>query len=170
MAAQAGSEYVTGTRQDAADELSVRLAKFADSLAANGLRPKRLAYGPAFVAGLGKRRSPKGFLLQSSGRRLQLLLPDGRLWQYHERRNIEGIYFDSRTDHARAMHGSIPLDGGRFSFLGAVVCQYHFGYRQTGKDADLPNGFEVGAILGRDATTPQYFTADEAFARIIDSL
>ncbi len=158
------------TRQDAADELANHLKNVADGLAASGMRAKRIAYGPAFAAGLGKRRSPKGFLLHSSGPRLQMLLPDGRLWQYHERRNVEGIYFDARIDHARAMHGAIPLAAGRFSFLGAVVGKYHFGYLENEDGAESPKRFELGAIVGQGGASPQYVPANEAFDGIIRDL
>lgn len=97
---------------------------------------------------------------------MQMLMPGGRLWQYHERRNIEGIYYDAPVDHTRASHGSIPLAGGRFSYLGAVVGKYHFGYLETGDG----EGFEIGAIVGQDGASPQYLTADQAFAKIIRSL
>ena len=158
------------TRQAAADELAARLQDFADTLASRGLRPRRVSYGPTRAAGLLKHRSPKGFSLSSVGPRLLILLPDGRLWQYHERRNLEGIFFDARIDHGRAEHGSIPLDGGRFSYLGAVIGKYHFGYREDAELADSPTGFELGAIIGRDGTSPNYLKVDEAFAAIASSL
>ena len=75
------------------------------------------AQQPRGGAGLLKRRSPKGFVLEPSAP--QLLLPDGRLWHYHTRLSPEGIYYDARVDHTRSMHGSIPLGGDRFSFLDA---------------------------------------------------
>ncbi len=159
-----------GTRQDAADQLADRLKAAADTLASNGLRPRRIPYRPARGGGLFKRRSPNGFVLSSVGPRLQMLLPDGRLWRYHERRNVEGIFFDARTDHGRAIHGSIPLDGGRFSFLGAVVGKHHFGYREGAELADSPAGFELGAIIGRAGESPDYLKADDAFATIIRGL
>lgn len=168
MAVQIGSGGVeVAIRQAAADALSARLSAVADQLAASGRRPRRVIYGPTRGTLLNKRRSPKGFVLDESGP--QLLLPDGRLWLYHTRRTPEGIYYDARVDHARSMHGSIPLDHGRFSFLGAVVRKYHFGYRHADGD-DGPDGFELGAITGKDVSTPTYVSADAAIADIVAQL
>lgn len=158
-----------GTRQNAADELAARLKGVADELAGNGVRPKRLPYGPARSAGLFRRRAPKGFLLYAVGQRLVVLLPDGRLWLYHERRNIEGIFYDARTDHGRSMHGSIPMDTGRFNYLGAVIGKYHFGYRQDDA-AEGTNSYELGAMVSRDGAAASYLKADEAFDAIVDNL
>ncbi len=159
-----------GTRQDAADELDTRLKDFAATLVSRGLRPRRVPYGRERTAGLIRHRSPRGFVLYAVGPRVVMLLPDGRLWQYHERRNAEGIFFDARTDYARAEHGSLPLSGGRFSYLGAVIGKIHFGYREDAVLADTPAGFELGAIIGRDADSPTYLQVDEAFAAIMDGL
>lgn len=170
MAVQARRTQASSVRQAAADELALRLGDFADALVKQGVRPKRLPYGPALAVGLGMRRSPRGILLYQAGMRLQMLLPDGRLWQYHERRNIEGIYYDARTDHARAMNGSIPVEGGRFNFLGAVLAKYNFGYLESENSTDLPNGYELGAIIGEDGSSAQYLKADVAFAAIAKTL
>ena len=157
------------TRQEAADELALRLKELADTLADNGLKPKRVAYGPSLAAGLLRPRSPRGFLMDSTGPRRVMLLPDGRLWLYHERRSAVGIMYNARTDHARAGHGSIPLRGGRFSFLGAVIGKYHFGYLQD----DLPGAetaYELGAVVGRGGNAAAYLKADEALAAIVSEL
>jgi len=156
-----------GARQDAANELADRLKGLADTFAANGLKPKRVAYGPSRAAGLLRQRSPRGFLLSSTGSRLVMLLPDGQLWHYHERRNIEGILYDARTDHARSMHGSIPFDGGRFSYLGAVISKYHFGYLEGEELAGAGKTYELGAVVGREGSAARYLKADEAFAAIV---
>lgn len=147
-------------RQAAADQLADLLKGAADRLAANGFRPQRVLYGRT---GLIKRRSPKGFVLNPNTP--QLLLPDGRLWHYHTRRSPEGIYYDARVDHAKSMHGSIPLGDDRFSFLGAVIDKYNFGYRHR----DSEDSHEVGAIVGKGGA-PKFVVADEAVADIIDNL
>lgn len=150
-------------RQAAADELAGLLKDVAGKLAATGRRPQRVPYGRV-GAGLVKRRSPKGFILDSVGP--QLLLPDGRLWHYHTRRGPEGIYYDARVDHARSMHGSIPVGDARFSFLGAVIDRYHFGYRhRDGRDGSA----ELCAIVGKGGA-PQFVGVSEALADIVDRL
>jgi hypothetical protein len=98
-------ERAGALRQAAAEELASRLQGLADALTESGARPKRFWYGNARI----KRRSPSGFLLDTFGP--HLLLPDGRLWHHHSRRNPEGIYFDARVDHTRAAHGPISLGG-----------------------------------------------------------
>ena len=157
--------WVSGTlRQAAADDLADRLMKIVDGLAAKGLRPKRVAYGGN---GLIKRRSPKGFVLDPAAP--QLLLPDGRLWHFHSRLNPDGIYYDPRVDHTRSEHGSIPLGDSRFSFLGAVVAKYNFGYRHADDDSD-DSGYELGAIIGKGGGAPRFVDAGEALAEIVSSL
>lgn len=157
-------------RQAAADQLAFLLKEVADKLAAGGMRPKRVLYGRG-GAGLIKRRSPKGFVLEPSAP--QLLLPDGRLWHYHTRLSPEGIYYDARVDHTRSMHGSIPLGDARFSFLGAVVNKYNFGYRHAGDGSDPdsanPDSYELGAIIGKGGS-PQFVGAAAALAEIVKSL
>ena len=151
-------------RQVAADELAGLLKEVADKLSATGQRPRRVSYGRG-GAGLLKRRSPKGFVLEPSAP--QLLLPDGRLWHYHTRLSPEGIYYDARVDHTRSMHGSIPLGGDRFSFLGAVVHKYNFGYRH--RDDDPGSSYELGAIIGKGGS-PQFVSATDALAEIVTAL
>jgi hypothetical protein len=150
-------------RQAAADDLAVRLKKVADELAGTGLRPKRVPYGRGHAGGLIKPRSPKGFVLDAAAP--QLLLPDGRLWYYHSRLRPEGIYYDARTDHERSQHGSIPLDGMRFSFLGAVVHSYNFGYKHSDESS---GGFELGALISKGGSA-QFMDAAEALAAIVES-
>ncbi len=147
------------TRQAAADQLAELFKGAADRLAATGLWPQRVPYGRM---GPVKRRSPKGFVLNPTAP--QLLLPDGRLWTYHTRRSPEGIYYDARVDHTRSMHGPIPLGDDRFSFLGAVVDKYNFGYRHS---SDADGSPEVGAIVGKGGL-PEFVGADAAFADIIE--
>lgn len=156
-------------RQTAADELATRLRGLADSLSVSGARPRRFWYGNGRI----KRRSPSGFLLDTFGP--HLLLPDGRLWHHHSRRNPEGIYFDARVDHTRAAHGPISLGAARFSFLGAVVHKYSFGYLDHDDDGEgTPRaaGAAAGtlcAISGK-ANSPRYVDADTAFADIARTL
>ncbi len=162
FAVQAQSEHPA--RQAAADELFRLFNGAADKLAANGLRPKRVSYGRGGVGPI-KRRSPKGFVLEPSAP--QLLLPDGRLWHYHTRLSPEGIYYDARVDHTRSKHGSIPLGEDRFSFLGAVVHKYNFGYRH--RDDDPESSYELGAIIGKGGS-PQFVGAADALAEIVKAL
>jgi len=150
-------------RQAAADELAARLKKVADDLAAAGARPDRVPYGRSHSTGLIRPRSPRGFVLDSTGP--QLLLPDGRLWLYHSRRSVEGIYYDARIDHKRSRHGSIPWGDTRFSFLGAVVRNYSFGYRHS---VDSTAGFELGALIGQAGST-LFFDATAALADIVNA-
>jgi hypothetical protein len=168
-AVQAQSEHPA--RQAAADELAGLLSEVADKLSATGRRPKRVFYGGGANAGLIKRRSPKGFVLEPSAP--QLLLPDGRLWYYHTRLSPEGIYYDARVDHTRSMHGSIPLAGDRFSFLGAVVHKFNFGYRHSDdtshSDESADFAYELGAIIGKGGS-PEYVDASDAFAEILKTL
>ncbi len=114
--------------------------------------------------GLVKRRSPRGFVLNPAAP--QLLLPDGRLWAYHTRRSPEGIYYDARVDHTRSMHGPIPLGDERFSFLGAVVNKYNFGYRHGDAADSAP---ELGAIVGKGGL-PEFVGAAEAIADVLENL
>jgi len=156
-------------RQAAAEELATRLKGLADALAESGARPKRFWYGNGRI----KRRSPSGFLLDTFGP--HLLLPDGRLWHHHSRRNPEGIYFDARVDHTRAAHGPISLGAERFAFLGAVVHKYSFGYldhddeREDGRGASGAAAGTLCAISGK-ANSPQYVDADAAFTDIARTL
>lgn len=150
-------------RQAAADELGRLLKKAADELAARGVRPKRVPYGRGQLSGLIKPRSPKGFVLDSAAP--QLLLPDGRLWFFHSRLNPEGIYYDAPVDHTRSEHGSIPIGGGRFSFLGAVVQSYNFGYLHD----ESGQGFELGALIGKAGQT-KFVDASQALTDILDGV
>lgn len=149
-------------RQAAADALAALLKEVADNLVARGMRPKRVSYGRG--AGMIKRRSPKGFVLEPSTP--LLLLPDGRLWHYHTRLSQDGIYYDARVDHIRSSHGSIPLAGARFSFLGAVVRKYNFGYRHQDDSAGSdPTAYELGAIIGKGGSA-EFVGAAAALAEI----
>ncbi len=150
-------------RQAAADSLADLLKGAADTLAARGRRPERVPYGRG-GAGLIKRRSPRGFVLNPSAP--QLLLPDGRLWTFHTRRSPEGTYYDARVDHTRSMHGPIPLGDERFSFLGAVVDKYNFGYRHSDDEQGSP---ELGAIVGTGGL-PQFVGAVQALDDVLGKL
>lgn len=147
----------TEARQAAAAELAVRLKGLVDQLAANGSRPKRVLYGRNSL----KRLSPKGHVLDATAP--HLLLPDGRLWHYHTRRSPEGLFYDANLDHPQSMHGSIPLGAERFSYLGAVVRGYSFGYRH-GDDESA--GFELGAIVGKGGAA-HFVGITEALADIV---
>lgn len=148
-------------RQLAADELADRLKDVADRLAARGVPIKRVPFGNS--RGLVKRRSPKGFVLDSLAP--QLLLPDGRLWHYDTRMNPDGIFYDARVDHPRSMHGSVPLGDFRFSFLGAVVSKHSFGYRHPVDDT-AATIYELGAVVGTDGGSIRFVAIGEALAAI----
>ena len=163
MADQAVSTELT-MRQAAADELATRLKKVADELAGNGRGTKRVSYGRGHVSGLIKPRSPRGFVLDAVAP--QMLLPDGRLWHFHSRMNPDGIYYDARVDHSRSNHGSIPLGDARFSFLGAVVNSYNFGYKHA---EDGSGGFELGALIGKGGSA-HFVDAADALAEIVGKL
>jgi len=145
-------------RERAAAELAARLKDLAAELAAAGLRAKRVPYGSRVL----KTRSPRGFLLDPLFP--QLLLPDGRLWYFHSRLDPQGIYYDAPTDHPRSDHGSIPLGDMRFSFLGAVVRPYHFGYRY--REDDATSGYELGAIVGQVGSSSRFVGVIDAMAAI----
>ena len=151
-------------RQAAADELAARLTKTADELAGSGVRPKRVPYGRGRAGGLIKPRSPRGFVLDALAP--QLLLPDGRLWYYHSRLSPEGIYYDAPVDHVRSQHGSIPMADERFSFLGAVVLKYSFGYRHRD---DSSGWYEVGALDAKGGLTT-FVDAQQALADIVGAM
>lgn len=148
-------------RQAAADELAGKFRDVADRLAANGVRPKRVPYGRGRAGNLLKLRSPKGFVLDAAAP--QLLLPDGRLWHYNSRRGDDGIYYDASVDHPRSGHGSIPLGDARFSFLGAVVSRYNFGYLHQD---DLDQGYELVALSGK-TDPPSCVAVDKALSEIV---
>lgn len=151
-------------RQAAADELATLLKKTAGELAGSGHRPKRVPYGRGVVGGLVKPRSPRGFVLDAAAP--QLLLPDGRLWYFHSRLNPDGIYYDAGVDHTRSQHGSIPLGDERFSFLGAVVNSYNFGYKHRDESS---GGYELGALIGKAGST-HFVDATQALADIVGKL
>ncbi|MFM9033029.1 MAG: hypothetical protein ACKOQ4_01835 [Mycobacterium sp.] len=151
-------------RQAAADELAGKFKAVADRLTANGARPKRVSYGRGRAGSLLKLRSPKGFVLDAVAP--QLLLPDGRLWHYHSRGVDDGIYYDASVDHPRSGHGSIPLGDARFSFLGAVVAKYNFGYLHRD---DLDQGYELVALSGK-TDPPSCVAADKAISEIVAGL
>lgn len=145
------------SRQAAAADLAVCLKDLANQLAASGSRSKRVLYGHGSL----KRLSPKGHVLDATAP--QLLLPDGRLWHYHSRRTADGIYYDANLDHAKSKHGSIPLGGERFSFLGAVIRGHSFGYRHSDDD---PTGYELGAISGQGGAV-HFVNIGEALADVV---
>ncbi|WP_313673224.1 hypothetical protein [Mycolicibacterium sp.] len=149
-------------REHAAAELAARLKNLASDLAAAGLRTQRVPYGRGVI----KARSPRGFLLDPLFP--QLLLPDGRLWYFHSRLDPQGIYYDALADHIRSDHGSIPLGDMRFSFLGAVVRPYHFGYRY--REDDETGAYELGAIVGKVGTSSRYVGVTDAMAAIARKL
>ena len=148
---------MTPAREAAAEELAASLQALIGQLASTGARPKRVLYGRGTI----KRLSPKGYVLNESGP--QLLLPDGRIWHYHRRRNPEGIFYDASVDHQQSMHGSIPVGGERFSYLGAVVRGYSLGYRH--RDDSSPE-FELGAIVEGSGAV-DFVPIDEALGDIV---
>ena len=81
----------------AAEDLADRLKELAGQLGPK-VRPQRVQFGRGRLGGPLKRRSPKGFVLDSVN--LQMLLPDGQLWSY------------SRSDAMRYPGTVDPLRGG----------------------------------------------------------
>lgn len=150
-------------RQAAGEQLADRLKELAETLAAAGVRAGRVWFGRGYL----KRRSPVGFVLDSIGP--QLLLPDGRLWEYHSRGNPRGRYFDARVDHGDCIHSPLSLGDGRFVFLGAVVHKYSFGYLHHDNVDQSPNPVALRAISGR-SNSPRFVDATEAFTDIANSL
>ena len=154
-------------RQAAAEELATRLKGLADALAESGARPKRFWYGNGRI----KRRSPSGFLLDTFGP--HLLLPDGRLWHHHSRRNPEGILFRCPgRPHPRCAWPRFRWAPSVSRLpLGAVVHKYSFGYldhddeREDGRGASGAAAGTLCAISGK-ANSPQYVDADAAFTDI----
>jgi len=111
----------------AAGELADRLKELAAQLG-SALRPRRVQFGKGSFGGLLKRRSPKGFVLDAVN--LQMLLPDGRLWNYSRSDAVRypaGRYFDVRAEHANFARGRSFFGGTGFTFLGAVLGKYTFG-------------------------------------------
>lgn len=130
----------------AADDLGLRLKELADDLAAR-IGPARVRYG----RGRLKRRSPKGFLLDAGS--LQLLLPDGRLWSYSRsdsNRFPTGRYFDARAHYRDFAHGRTFLAGAAFTFLGASIGKYTFGFTEQNDDDHPAAASGLCAICGED--------------------
>lgn len=150
----------------AAAELGARLKELADTLATRQ-KPERVRYGRGRIGNNFKRLSPEGFVLDPVA--LQMLLPDGRLWNYSRSDSARfptGRYYDAATDYVQ-FAGNRTFPGGReFVFLGAVLSRYTFG---LAGDAGNHSVAELCAISG-EGSSVRYVTADEAFAVITDSV
>lgn len=149
--------------QAAAAELARRLEELARTLSAAG-SPRRVKYG----GGPFKRRSPAGFIAASGD--LQLLLPDGRLWNYSKYfTGPTGRYFDAKTDFGNFIHSRLQFGGASFVFLGANLAGYSFGavFREGEQSGDAPA--VLGAVAS-DGESPHLIDAGEAFADLSEKL
>jgi hypothetical protein len=146
--------------QAAAYELAERLRQLADRLGASH-DATRVHFGQARLGNALRRRSPQGFVLDPVN--LQILLPDGRLWSYSRsdaQRFPAGRLYDASTDYVGFAGGRSSPCGTEFTFLGAVVGKYTFGF-VDGADESAPNGLCAIVSEGRAV---RYVDADEAFA------
>lgn len=144
-----GVEQSVVDRDAAAAELADRLKSLADRVGAS-VRAHRISYGRGRLGDYLRRRSPEGFMVASSSRSLQVLLPDGRLWSYSHAEALrfpKGRFYDPRTDHtdypaAGTFPGSVD-----FAFLGAVLGKYTFGFVADG-GSTAPRGLCALVIEG----------------------
>lgn len=146
--------------QTAADELANRLQKLSAQLS-TCQHPKRVPYGQGRLGAALRRRSPQGYVLDSVN--LQMLLPDGRLWSYARsdaQRFPAGRYYDPRTDHVGFAGGRSLLCGTGFTFLGAVIGKYTFGFADRA-EVSSPHGL---CAIVNEAGAVHYVDADQAFA------
>lgn len=149
----------TSERQHAADDLADRLKALADQLAASRT-PTRVPYGQGRLGGLGKSRSPEGFVINPAS--LQMLLPDGRLWRFSRSdafRHPNGRFYDPRRDHIDYVGVRTSTGGTPFSFLGAVLGKYSFGVAPL----DGSNGL---CALESDGALIRLSHPDDAFDHI----
>ncbi len=147
----------------AAEDLADRLKELAGQLGPK-VRPQRVQFGRGRLGGPLKRRSPKGFVLDSVN--LQMLLPDGQLWSYSRSdamRYPAGRFFDVRTDYANFARGRSFFGGTGFTFLGAVLGKYTFGLAD--KDAHEPCGGGLCAIC-TEGQSIRYVEVTEALTDI----
>lgn len=152
--------------QAAADELAERLRSLADHLSV-GQRATRVPYGSRRIASSLRRRSPEGYLVDSA--KLQMLLPDGRLWSYSRseaQRFPAGRVYDARNDYVGFAGGRSFPGGTEFAFLGAVIGKYTFGFAD-GAETSSPNGL---CALVSEGRTVQFVDVDKAFADLAHTL
>lgn len=152
--------------QAAADELADRLKDLADRLsAANGAR--RVPYGDGRIGSALRKRSPEGYLIDPT--KLQVLLPDGRLWSYSRsdaQRFPNGRVYDARNDYSGFAGGRSFPGGTEFAFLGAVIGKYTFGFAD-GVETSSPNGL---CALVSEARAVRYVDVGDAFADLAHTL
>ncbi len=154
------------TAAAAAEELADLLKELAAQCGSR-LRPKQVRFGSRLGRWL-KRRSPKGFVLDSSN--LQMLLPDGRLWSYNcsdAMRYRAGRYFDVRTDYANFARSSSFFGGTRFTFLGVVLGSYTFGLADQYGRHSGPARLSAICTEGKSI---RYMDAAEALTAIANQL
>lgn len=152
--------------QAAANELAERLRSLADNLGA-AQTARRVAYGNGRITSSFRRRSPEGYLIDPV--KLQMLLPDGRLWSYSRsdaQRFPAGRVYDARNDHAGFAGGRSFPAGTEFTFLGAVIGKYTFGFAD-GAETSSPNGL---CALVSEGRAVQFVDVDQAFADLAHSL
>lgn len=150
----------------AADELADRLQELADQMSARH-KPRRIHFGRGRLGGSFRRRSPAGFVVDPVN--LEILLPNGRLWSYtrsDSQRFPAGRYYDPRTDYAEYAGGRSFPGGTEFTFLGAVIGKYTFGFAD-GQDPTSPHGLCAIVSEGRAV---RYVGIDEAIADIADTI
>lgn len=151
----------------AAEELADRLKELATRLGST-LRPRRVQFGKGRLGGSLKRKSPEGFVLDSTN--LQMLLPDGRLWSYSRSDTIRypaGRYFDVRSDHASFARGRSFFGGTGFTFLGAVVGKYTFGLADHGSH-DRASG--TLCAICTEGKSIRYVDVTEALSDVADGV
>lgn len=148
--------------QAAADQLAARLRELADT-AARHHKPRRVHFGRGWHGSPVRRRSPAGFVVDPVN--LEILLPDGRLWSYtlsDSQRFPAGRYYDPRTDYPEYASGRSFPGGTEFTFLGAVIGKYTFGFAD-GQDSSSPHGLCAIVSEGRAV---RYEGVDEAMADV----
>jgi hypothetical protein len=152
--------------QSAADELADRLTYLADQLGTSH-HAKRVPFGHGRLGNSFRRRSPQGYVVDPAN--LQMVLPDGRLWSYSRsdaQRFPTGRTYDARTDHLGFGGGRSFPCGTEFTFLGAVIGKYTFGFAD-GRDESSPRGLSAIISEGRAV---RYVDAEEAFADLAHTL
>lgn len=145
-----------------ADELADRLKQLADEVGSRQ-KARRVQFGPGRLRGSLRRRSPAGFVVDPVN--LEILLPDGRLWTYarsDSQRFPAGRYYDPRTDYTAYARGISYPGGIAFTFLGAVIGKYTFGFAD-GHDSSSPHGLCAIVSEGRAV---RYVGIDDAMSDI----
>ena len=150
----------------AAEQLADLLRELAVEVAGHH-KPRRVSFGRGRLGSSLRRHSPAGFVVDPVN--LQLLLPDGRLWSYtrsDSQRFPAGRYYDPRTDYTEFAGGRSFPGGTEFTFLGAVIGKYTFGFA-NGQDSLSPHGLCAIVSEGRAV---RYVGIEEAMADIAHTI